>query len=68
MAEKFIITGRSRLDGNRVQISRPMTHEEALARLDREVQNRKRQKYPAYTRLKVERLEAVQLCLNFDQD
>ncbi len=63
--EQFIITGLNRLSGRRDQISRPMTREDAEQRLLRELENRRRQKYAAYTRLKVERLEAVQLTIPF---
>lgn len=65
--EKFIITGLNRLSGRRDQISRPMTREDAEQRLLRELENRRRQKYAAYTRLKVERLEAVQLTIPFQE-
>lgn len=63
--EQFIITGLNRLSGRRDQISRPMTREDAEQRLLRELENRRRQKYAAYTRLKIERLEAVQLTIPF---
>lgn len=63
----FIITGLNRLSSRREQISRPMTEEEALERLQREVANRKFQRYQAHTRLKIERLEAVQLTFNFNE-
>lgn len=63
---KFVITGRSTLTGCRDQLSRPMGEQEARDRLDRELQNRKYHKHPAYTRLKVERLEAVQLTINWN--
>lgn len=65
--KKFIITGLNRLSGRRDQISRPMTREDAEQRLLRELENRRRQKYAAYTRLKVERLEAVQLTIPFQE-
>lgn len=64
---KFVITGRSTLTGFRDQLSRPMEEQEAQDRLDRELQNRKYHKHPAYTRLKVERLEAVQLTINWNE-
>ncbi len=65
--EQFIITGLNRLSGRRDQISRPMTREDAEQRLLRELENRRRQKYAAYTRLKIERLEAVQLTISFQE-
>ena len=64
--DKWIITGHNTLTGNRDQISREMTREDAELRLARELANRKYQKHPAYTRLKLERLEAVQLTIQFD--
>lgn len=63
----FIITGINRLSARREQISRPMTEEEAQERLQREVANRKYQRYQAHTRLKIERYEAVQLTINFNE-
>lgn len=65
--DKWIITGRSTLTGCRDQLSRPMGEQEAHDRLERELQNRKYHTHPAYTRLKVERLEAVQLTINWNE-
>lgn len=65
---QFVITGISRLTGEREEISRPMDEDEAQIRLDRELANRKRHKYPAYTRLRVERRLPVQLTINFHND
>lgn len=42
-----------------------MDAQEAAERLQREVANRKYQRYQPHTRLKIERLEAVQLTLQF---
>lgn len=64
-AMKWIITGVNRLTHQREQLSRPMTEQEASDRLQREVANRKFQRYQPHTRLKIERLEAVQLTLQF---
>lgn len=64
---KFVITGRSTLTGCRDQLSRSMGEQEARDRLDRELQNRKYHKHPAYTQLRVERLEAVQLTINWNE-
>lgn len=63
--EKWIITGVNRLTRQREQLSRPMNEEEASERLQREVANRKFQRYQPHTRLRIERLEAVQLTLQF---
>lgn len=65
---QYVITGISRLTGEREEISRPMDEDEAQVRLDRELENRKRHKYPAYTRLRVERRLPVQLTINFYND
>lgn len=65
--EQFVITGISRLTGDRMEISRPMSQDEAIARLDREKLSRMRQKYPTYTRLRVERRLPVQLTINFNE-
>lgn len=63
--QKWIITGVNRLTHKREQLSRPMGEQEAAERLQREVANRRYQRYQPYVRLKVERLEAVQLTFNF---
>lgn len=63
---KWIITGVNRLTQQREQLSRPMDAQEAAERLQREVANRKYQRYQTYTRLKIERLDAVQLTLQFN--
>lgn len=64
--EKWIITGVNRLTRQREQLSRPMDEQEASERLQREVANRKYQRYQPHTMLKIERLEAVQLTLQFN--
>ncbi len=61
----WVITGISRMDGTRYEISRPMYKQEAENRLSREIENRMRQKYPAYTRLRIERRLPIQLTINF---
>lgn len=63
--KKWIITGVNRLTHQREQLSRPMDEQEASERLQREIANRKFQRYQPHTRLKMERLEAVQLTLQF---
>ena len=62
---KWIITGVNRLTRKREQLSRPMSETEAVERLQREVANRRYQRYQPHVKLKVERLEAVQLTINF---
>lgn len=61
----YVITGINTLTGVREEISRPMTQDEAEARLEREKESRKRQKYAAHTRLRVERRLPVQLTIKF---
>ena len=63
--QQYIITGISRLTGERDQISRPMGKEESQERLSRELENRKHQKYAAHTRLRIEPLVSVQLTFQF---
>lgn len=65
--EGYVITGINTLTGKREEISRPMTQEEAEARLEREKESRKRQKYAAHTRLRVERRMPVQLIIKFNE-
>lgn len=64
---KFIITGFNKLTRTREQLSRPMSEMEASERLQREVANRKYQRYQPYSRLKMQHLDAVQLTLNFKE-
>lgn len=63
--ERYVITGINALTGEREELSRPMTQEDAEARLEREKESRKRQKYVAHTRLRVERRLPVQLTIKF---
>ena len=65
--EQYVITGISALTGNREEISRPMSEEEARARLEREIESRRKHKHPAYKRLRVERRLPVQLTINFSE-
>lgn len=64
---KWILTGVNRLTHQREQISRPMTEHEASDRLQREIASRKFQRYKPHTSLRMERLEAVQLTLQFKE-
>ena len=63
---RYIITGRNELTKQWEQLSRPMGKEEAQQRLEREIQNRRNQRYAAHTRLRIERLDAVQLTIQFE--
>ena len=65
---KYIITGVNQLTKRREQLSRPMDEQEASERLQREVANRMFQRHAAHTRLRMERLEAVQLTINFGEN
>lgn len=62
----YCITGISRLSGQREELSGPMLKEQAQARLERYRENTKWQKYPTYTRVRVEQLLPVQLTLPFE--
>lgn len=64
----YIITGVNQLTRRREQLSRPMTRQQADERLRRENESRKYQRYAAHTRLKIERLDAVQLTINFNDN
>lgn len=66
--EKYVITGINTLSGEREEISRPMSREDAEARLQRENESRRRQRYAAHKRLRVERRLPVQLTINFNQE
>ena len=68
MDHRYIITGINRLTGLRDQLTGPMDEESARARLQRELDSRKRQRYQPYTRLRVEHYDAVQLTLQFSND
>lgn len=63
--QQYVITGISRLTGNRDEISRPMGYDEAVARLQRELESRRKHKHPVYTRLRVEKRLPVQLTFQF---
>lgn len=63
---EFVITGVNQLTGQREELSRPMGFEEATTRLEREKQSRKFQRYQPHKRLRVERVQPVQLTIKFD--
>lgn len=64
--ETFVITGINVLSGLREELSGPMAEAAARARLEREQESRRRQKYQPYKRLRVERRLPVQLTLKFE--
>ena len=63
--EKFVITAINALTNKREEISGPMSEDQAKLRLDREIENRRYQRYKPYRRLRVEKRLPVQLTLNF---
>lgn len=63
---QYVITGINSLSGFREEISRPMSEEEAQQRLQRELENRRHQKYAAHKRLRVEKRLPIQLTFNFN--
>lgn len=65
--DQYVITGINKLTGEREEISRPMDEQEAIDRLEREIANRRYQRYPAHVRLRVEKRLPVQLTLNFNE-
>lgn len=66
--QKYVITGLSRLTGVREVISRPMAQLEAEERLRIERKSRRTRKQSAYTRLRVERVQPIQLTFKFQDD
>lgn len=62
---EYVITGINALTGNRDEISGPMGYNQAKARLDRELESRRKQRYQPYKRLRVERRLPVQLTFQF---
>lgn len=65
--DQYVITGINKLTGEREEISRPMNEQEAMERLEREIANRRYQRYPAHVRLRVEKRLPIQLTLNFNE-
>ena len=61
----YVITGINALTGQREELSGPMDEDAAKARLDREIANRRYQRYQAHKRLRVERRLPVHLTLKF---
>lgn len=63
---RYVITGINVLSGQREELSGPMDEDAAKARLEREIANRRYQRYQAHKRLRVERRLPVQLTINFN--
>lgn len=62
---KYVITGINVLTGHREEISGPMDEQAARARLEREIESRRHQRYQPLKRLRVEKRLPVQLTLKF---
>lgn len=62
----WVISGVSRLTGERQEISRAMTKDQANTMLEQTKIEWKRVKKPAYTRLRVERRLPTQLYIEFN--
>ncbi len=62
------VSGRNRLTGMRDQLTGVMPHDDAAARMERYQSAARKQKYPTYTRLRLERAEAIQLTFTFNQN
>ena len=63
----YVITGINALTGQREELSGPMYEDAAKARLEREIANRRYQRYQAHKRLRVERRLPVQLTIKFQE-
>lgn len=64
----YVITGINALTGQREELSGPMDEDAAKARLEREIANRRYQRYQAHKRLRVELRLPVQLTLKFQEN
>lgn len=62
-----MITGINVLSGQREELSGPMTEDVAKARLEREIANRRYQRYQTHKRLRFERRLPVQLTIKFNE-
>ena len=63
--DAWYVTGLNRLTGQRDQLTGITTHQDAESRMERYQIAAARQKYPTYTRLRLERAVAVQLTFKF---
>lgn len=64
---EYYISGVNAITGQREAISHPMAKAQAQERLQREIINRKHQRYAAHKSLRLERCEPVQTTLNFEE-
>lgn len=65
--DKWVITGVNRLTKMRDDLSGPMPKEMAEERLQREIENRRYQRYQPYKALRVEKVRPVQLLIKFNE-
>lgn len=63
--ERYVITGINVLTRQREELSGPMDEDSARARLEREIANRRYQRFQTHKSLRVERRLPVQTTLKF---
>lgn len=63
--DAWFVSGQNRLTGMRDQLTGVMPQADAAARMERYQSAARKQKYPTYTRLRLERAVAVQLTFTF---
>lgn len=63
--DAWFVSGQNRLTGMRDQLTGVMPHDDAAARMERYQTAARKQKYPTYTRLRLERAVAIQLTFTF---
>lgn len=66
--EMFVITGVNALTNLREEISGPMPAAAASARLEREIESRKNQRYQPHKKLRVEKRLPVQITIKFENE
>lgn len=66
--DAWFVSGQNRLTGMRDQLTGVMPQADAAARMERYQSAARKQKYPTYTRLRLERAVAVQLTFTFNQN
>ena len=64
--DEYLVTGLSRLSGMREELTGVMPRELAQQRMERYKLSTRQQKYPTYTRLRVERRLPIQLTIKFE--
>lgn len=66
--DAWVVTAKNRLTGMRDQLTGVLPRETAVSRMERYLQAARRQKYPTYTNVRIERAVAQQLTLQFLND